>query len=90
MGVVLYSKTSIERHIIHYTLFPLHPPLQNVDHHVGWGGNPEGAQSFLESGYVHIYVYINIYIYIYIHIEREMCIYIYIYIHIYRERESYR
>ena len=31
MWVVLHSKTSIQRHVNHYTLFPLHPPLQNAD-----------------------------------------------------------
>ena len=30
IGVVLYSKTSIQHHTNHYTLFPLHPPLMNL------------------------------------------------------------
>ena len=30
MGVVLYNKTAL-CNVNHYTLFPLHPPLRNVD-----------------------------------------------------------
>ena len=31
MGVVLYNKTSVQHHINHYNLFPLHPPLMNLE-----------------------------------------------------------
>ena len=33
MGVVLCNTTRIKHHINHYTLFPLHPPLMNLDPH---------------------------------------------------------
>ena len=31
IGVVSYSQLVIQRHTNHYTLFPLHPPLRNVE-----------------------------------------------------------
>ena len=34
IGVVLYSKIVYKIKSIHYTLFPLHPPLQNVERYI--------------------------------------------------------
>ena len=34
MGVALCNQTSIQYHINHYTLFPLHPSLQNRTCHI--------------------------------------------------------
>ena len=43
MGVALYNKTIIKHHINHYTLFPLHPPLMNLDlHRIFQGLGPNG------------------------------------------------
>ena len=94
MGVVLYNPTSIFHHINHYTLFPLHPPLLNLDRLSSLRGessavqgedpefpDPEILTARNPTIYIYLSIYLSIYIYLYIYIH------MYIYIYIERERE---